>query len=681
MHIENKHFTVKLEGSESPLDRHFYSIQASEIKAGIDTAEYIDRYGELLLALDPTRLVEVNRASWRAFGLGRDEELIGHKEEPELSSVSQDLETASSSLAQPLKPASAIETWLNQVRERSDAHGESINAVHIDSLIPSYGKLPLLLFFVTHDQEDFTFEDRVTVFKHLKAMGVDPLQRDISGQGVLHYLVRSHQVHLLKKCISLWPELEGQVNVLWSNALTPLMCAVLSGQPDMVEELLRLGADVHLHGEEESLFHLNAIYRKTKGWTALELDRYEESKIKIANVLVDHGALDPHKIGPLKVENIKKRALIEVVGKGSDVEGKLRLLKRFVSLGGDIQLGDEDGNSLLMLACEEGSVKLIEGFTALGSDLHAINDQGENAVIKAAKKNNFQVVRYLIEKGVSTEKVGDHSKGWGALHWAVQHRNIEAMKWLSTVISPNQCYQHEGRQGLSPWGLACENNDSDSLTAMFESNNHIDIHGLVNKKYGAFSLAIIHENRKTIDWYLETMKDHKDFLIETIDEEGNDLLMLACRYNPHFRFQNTQALKKMMQYHKAPTRTNKEGETALHLIISRHDLGLVAELWGDGFDLNAKNNKGETPLDIAIKEECSEVVLFLMQKEASFNVASLMGLSEDSETRKRVQAYQLAIKEKNELNEITNTLLKNGTSQGDSDLGDVKEQKVQSHRI
>lgn len=147
-----------------------------------------------------------------------------------------------------------------------------------------------------------------------------------------------------------------------------------------------------------------------------------------------------------------------------------------------------------------------------------------------------------------------------------------------------------------------------------------------------------------VDWYLEQLAligyDLKSF----ITKDRQDLFMIASK-------SSIAMVKKMMPY-KNLTQTDDQGRTALHLAISLHNPEVIALLYAEGFDLNAKTHQGNTPLDIAIKEECPKVIPFLMEHGALFNRQSVDQLSDDSETKKIMQAYLLVLQEREDIQNI-----------------------------
>ncbi|HVK53843.1 MAG TPA: ankyrin repeat domain-containing protein [Burkholderiales bacterium] len=66
------------------------------------------------------------------------------------------------------------------------------------------------------------------------------------------------------------------------------------------------------------------------------------------------------------------------------------------------------------------------------------------------------------------------------------------------------------------------------------------------------------------------------------------------------------------------TQANTEGNTPLHNAAHEGNLSSLKQLLDKGDDMNARNNAGKTPLDIADEEGHSEIALELTQRGAKF---------------------------------------------------------------
>lgn len=76
--------------------------------------------------------------------------------------------------------------------------------------------------------------------------------------------------------------------------------------------------------------------------------------------------------------------------------GELQLLD-YVDRGVDVDLSNQDGNSLLMLAAYAGHAELVRGLIERGADVNARNARGQSIVAGAVFRGEGAIVRMLID--------------------------------------------------------------------------------------------------------------------------------------------------------------------------------------------------------------------------------------------------------------------------------------------
>lgn len=76
--------------------------------------------------------------------------------------------------------------------------------------------------------------------------------------------------------------------------------------------------------------------------------------------------------------------------------GELQLLD-YVDRGVDVDLSNQDGNSLLMLAAYAGHAELVRGLIERGADVNARNARGQSIVAGAVFRGEEAIVRMLID--------------------------------------------------------------------------------------------------------------------------------------------------------------------------------------------------------------------------------------------------------------------------------------------
>lgn len=78
-------------------------------------------------------------------------------------------------------------------------------------------------------------------------------------------------------------------------------------------------------------------------------------------------------------------------------------------------LGSRIGTGL-MIGAWEGKLELMRLFISRGADINLVNANGETALVLAAWRGNLAAVKWLIERGA---RINTPARQWSALHYAV----------------------------------------------------------------------------------------------------------------------------------------------------------------------------------------------------------------------------------------------------------------------
>ncbi|ALC06509.1 ankyrin repeat-containing protein [Corynebacterium deserti GIMN1.010] len=74
-------------------------------------------------------------------------------------------------------------------------------------------------------------------------------------------------------------------------------------------------------------------------------------------------------------------------------------LGAYVDSGVDVDLSNQDGNSLLMLAAYAGQVDVVKALIARGADVNRVNNRNQAPLAGAIFKKEDAVIEALIEAG------------------------------------------------------------------------------------------------------------------------------------------------------------------------------------------------------------------------------------------------------------------------------------------
>ena len=82
-----------------------------------------------------------------------------------------------------------------------------------------------------------------------------------------------------------------------------------------------------------------------------------------------------------------------------DVDG----LVPYLDAGAPVDLADEAGNTLLMLAAYHGQASLVGELARRGADVDALNARGQSPLAGAVFKGEVEVVTALLERGADLD--------------------------------------------------------------------------------------------------------------------------------------------------------------------------------------------------------------------------------------------------------------------------------------
>jgi ankyrin repeat protein len=116
----------------------------------------------------------------------------------------------------------------------------------------------------------------------------------------------------------------------------------------------------------------------------------------------------------------------------------VKIVKRLIDMGADIEARNRWGYSPLHCACKEGHVDIVKLLMERGADIEATTNYGDTPILVACnagftgtayKKGYPNVVKVLLEKGANVN-IKSKNNGYTPLHWACWYEHIEVTKLL-----------------------------------------------------------------------------------------------------------------------------------------------------------------------------------------------------------------------------------------------------------
>jgi ankyrin repeat protein len=235
--------------------------------------------------------------------------------------------------------------------------------------------------------------DRAAVLKLIEQR-VNVNSPEPDGTTALHWAVHQDDVDLAERLI------KAGANVKASNdyGSTPMSEAAMVGNAAMIEKLLKAGADVNSPNAD--------------GMTALMIVA-RTGKVEAARVLLKNGADVNAKEQWLQQTAViwaaaqNQAAMVqELVAHGADVNARSQVndWKRQVTAEPRAIYRPGGGFTALLYGAREGCLGCVKSLVEGGADLNMTDRDGTTPLLMALLNSHFDVGAYLIEKGANVNK-------------------------------------------------------------------------------------------------------------------------------------------------------------------------------------------------------------------------------------------------------------------------------------
>ena len=350
------------------------------------------------------------------------------------------------------------------------------------------------------------------------------------------------------------------------------------------------------------------------------------------------------RIKKLQFKNVCTSPILHEVVKHGDVA----IVTHFVNkIGCSINARDEDGNTLLHVACYNNHFAIVELLTNHEEcyiQFEATDLNGRSALHIAAYRGHLQIVKHLVETkqcdtnvkdmGLNTllhlaclnghlnvvaylsvpeicSNIEERGKdGFTLVHLAALKGHTEILKYL---VEQRKCNVNSAAEttGVTPLHLACSTGNLDVVEYL--SNNELcDINAVDNNGQRALHFAAEHGNLEVVKHFVEK----KGSFTNVKDLKFNTPLHLACQAG-HLDVVEYLSNNALCDVHAK----SKNGRTALHSASGAGYLEVVKHLVENkGCDTNVKNDDQLTPLYVACYGGHLDVVEYLSSNDALCDV-------------------------------------------------------------
>ncbi|XP_056001108.1 uncharacterized protein LOC130048432 isoform X2 [Ostrea edulis] len=419
----------------------------------------------------------------------------------------------------------------------------------------------------------------------------------------------------------------ADVNIQNIDGDTPLIAACRRGHFSIVEDLVNAGADVNLKGRrwitrEIADFRHFIIVEKLQyiyGNTPL-IAACKGGHVNIVEKMVKAGAdcnLESRQTHTPLIAACEKGHLNiveELVNAGADVNlqsrqghtpliaaceiGHLSIVEELVKAGADGNLESGQGHTPLIAACERGHLSIVEELVKSGADVNLHTTSVNTPLIAACKGGHVSIVEELVKSGADVNQQDIH--GYTQLIAACKggHMNI-----VEELVKAGANVNLQDNDSNTPLIAACKGGHMNIVEELVK----VGANASLQDRYGYTPLISACE-RGHVSIVEELVKAGFDVNLQ--DTWGNTPLIAACKKG------HVNVMEKLVNAGADVNLQDTWGNTPLIAACKKGHANVMEELVKAGADVNLRDRYGYTPLIDAVRRGSFSKVNYFVEHEA-----------------------------------------------------------------
>ncbi len=351
-------------------------------------------------------------------------------------------------------------------------------------------------------------------------------------------------------------------NLSVTPSRSALMWATIHGHLEIIQVLLAAGASPHLreHIPNMEAFSDEGDYRDCWAFAA-QYDRLELLEMFL-------GAADAP----------KAQHLVDCVEWAAQI-GNLRVVKRFVELGLDIESFSSNGTTPLVAAAKNGRLEIVEFLLELGADVNSPDRDYQTPLMAAASKGQAKVVKILLKWGAKIELRDKGQFAGTALHQAVLALGIGIA--ISRVVD-------------GEWVTEDKGNPIECIRLLIDAGADVN----AKRSDGGIPLVSAAGEAEVVRMLIDAGAD-----VDAVDRSHR---CTALHWASYMVDGDIETVRCLLEAGAHPSPVDKEGQTPLDIARER-DLSEIAKLLEKaGGVLGKETEKGRAILAALHVEELTE---------------------------------------------------------------------------
>lgn len=339
---------------------------------------------------------------------------------------------------------------------------------------------------------------------------------------------------------------------------------------DAVEELVKAAANGDSQRVEELLLkedaNVNGVFAGHTALQAASQNGHEET----VRVLIQFGV-------DLEAEDKDGDRAIHHAAFGDECA----VVEQLIKAGSDMNARNKRRQSPLHVAVNKGHTAVVKNLLSLGCHPSLQDTEGDSPLHDAISKKRDDMVSMLLEANADVTVANNN--GFNALHHAALRGNPSAMRILLTKLP-------------RPWIVNEKKDDGYTALHLSALNNHVEVAELLVKQAKA-NKDIQNTNLQT-PLHLAVERQHTQIVrllvregakLDLTDKDGDTPLHESLR---HHTLSQLRQLQDMQDVGKLLMGLGTQGAD------KKSSASIALFLAANGADLNIKNKKGQTPLDL-----------------------------------------------------------------------------------